>query len=77
MTFTLVYVVLTTTSSKNYKIASLAGVAIGFTLGFNVILGGSISGKSLNPARSFGPALIVGNFDYQWIYWIHSPFLED
>ena len=62
MTFTLVYVVLTTTTSKNYKRASLAGVAIGFTLGFNVILGGSISGGSLNPARSFGPALIVGNF---------------
>ena len=74
MTFTLVYVVLTTTTSKNYKIASLAGVAIGFTLGFNVILGGSISGGSLNPARSFGPALIIGNFDYQWIYWI-APIL--
>ena len=59
MTFTLVYVVLTTTTSKNYKIASLAGVAIGFTLGFNVILGGSISGGFLNPARSFGPALNV------------------
>ena len=73
MTFTLVYVVLTTTTSKN-KIAPLAGVAIGITLGFNVILGGSISGGSLNPARSFGPALIVGNFDYQWIYWI-APIL--
>ena len=44
MTFTLVYVVLATTTSKNFKIAPLAGVAIGFTLGFNVILGGSISG---------------------------------
>ena len=74
MTFTLVYVVLATTTSKNYKIAPLAGVAIGFTLGFNVILGGSISGGSLNPARSFGPALIVGNFDFQWIYWI-TPIL--
>jgi glycerol uptake facilitator-like aquaporin len=49
-------------------------VAIGFTLGFNVILGGSISGGSLNPARSFAPALIVGNFDYQWIYWV-APIL--
>lgn len=57
-----------------FKIAPLAGVAIGFTLGFNVILGGSISGGSLNPARSFGPALIVGNFDFQWIYWI-APIL--
>ena len=74
MTFTLVYVVLATTTSKNFKIAPLAGVAIGFTLGFNVILGGSISGGSLNPARSFAPALIVGNFDYQWIYWV-APIL--
>ena len=30
--------------------------------------------ESLNPARSFGPALIVGNFDFQWIYWI-APIL--
>jgi len=70
----LVYVVLTTTTSKNFKIAPLAGVAIGFTLGLNVIFGGSITGGSLNPARSFGPALIIGNFNYHWIYWI-APIL--
>ena len=70
MTFTLVYVVLATTSSRNFKIAPLAGVAIGFTLGLNVMFGGAITGGSLNPARSFGPALIMGNFNYHWIYWI-------
>ena len=70
MTFTLVYVVLATTTSKNFKIAPLAGVAIGFTLGFNVMFGGAITGGSLNPARSFGPALITGNFEYNWIYWV-------
>jgi aquaporin Z len=70
MTFTLVYVVLATTTAKNFKIAPLAGVAIGFTLGFNVIFGGSITGGSLNPARSFGPALMTGNFDFNWLYWI-------
>jgi MIP family channel proteins len=70
MTFTLVYVVLATTTSKNYKIAPMAGIAIGLTLGFNVMFGGSISGGSLNPARSFGPALIIGNFSYHWIYWV-------
>lgn len=70
MTFTLVYVVLATTTSKNFKIVPLAGVAIGFTLGFNVIFGGSITGGSLNPARSFGPALVAMNFDYNWIYWV-------
>ena len=60
MTFTLVYVVMASTTAKNFKIALLAGVAIGFTLGFNVIFGGSITGGSLNPARSFGPALMTG-----------------
>ncbi len=70
MTFTLVYVVLATTTSKNFKIAPLAGVAIGFTLGLNVIFGGSITGGSLNPARSFGPALINWDFAYHWIYWV-------
>jgi MIP family channel proteins len=70
MTFTLVYVILATTSSRNFKIAPLAGLAIGFTLGLNVMFGGAITGGSLNPARSFGPALIMGNFNYHWIYWI-------
>ena len=70
MTFTLVYVVLATTTSKNFKIVPLAGLAIGFTLGLNVIFGGSITGGSLNPARSFGPALITWEFNYHWIYWI-------
>jgi len=74
MTFTLVYVVLATSTAKNFNIAPLAGVAIGFTLGFNVIFGGSISGGSLNPARSFGPALITGNFDFNWLYWIAPIF---
>ena len=51
MTFTLVYIVLTTAATASNKIAPLAGLAIGLTLGFNVIFGGSISGGSLNPAR--------------------------
>jgi MIP family channel proteins len=74
MTFTLVYVVLTTAATASNKIGPLAGLAIGLTLGFNVIFGGSITGGSLNPARSFGPALISGDLNYNWIYWI-SPII--
>jgi len=72
--FGLVYVVLATTRSKDFKIAPLAGVAIGFTLGFSFMLAGPISGGAMNPARAFAPALIVWNFDYQWIYWV-APIL--
>ena len=57
MTFTLVYVVLFTTTSKNLKIAPLAGVAIDLALGFNVMFV-AITGGSLNPARSFVPTLV-------------------
>ena len=75
MTFTAIYVILTTLHHAKNKIAELVGpLAIGFAFGFNVILGGNVSGASMNPARSFGPALIVWNFSYQWIYWV-APIL--
>jgi glycerol uptake facilitator-like aquaporin len=75
MTFTAIYVILTTLHNIKNKIAYAVGLlAIGFAFGFNVILGGNVSGASMNPARSFGPALILWNFGYQWIYWV-APIL--
>jgi MIP family channel proteins len=70
MTFTLVYVVMATTTDKNFKSAFLAGLAIGLTLGLNVMFGAPISGGSLNPARSFGPAVVTGDFSFNWLYWV-------
>ncbi len=57
------------TTSGNTK-AGFAPVAIGFTLGFLCLLGGSVSGGAFNPARAFGPALVTGHFDNHWVYWI-------
>lgn len=48
----------------------LAALAIGAALGLGVIVGGPVSGGSLNPARSFGPALATGQFAHQWVYWL-------
>ena len=52
----------------------LAPLAIGFTVALDALWGGPISGASMNPARSFGPALIAGVWRDQWIYWIAPVF---
>ena len=46
-----------------------AALAIGATVALEAILGGPISGASMNPARSFAPALVALNFTDHWIYW--------
>lgn len=45
-----------------------AGLAIGFVLAMDILMGGSLTGASMNPARSFGPALAMGDFQSFWIY---------
>ena len=45
-----------------------AAIAVGFTVGFCALLG-ALTGSSMNPARSFGPALVGGAWSGHWIYW--------
>ncbi|MFN8665706.1 MAG: aquaporin [Gemmatimonadaceae bacterium] len=46
-----------------------AAVAIGMAVALDVLMGGPLTGASMNPARSLGPALIGMRFDSLWIYW--------
>ena len=46
----------------------LTSVTIGSTIVLEALVAGPISGASMNPARSLGPALVTGNLDTAWIY---------
>jgi MIP family channel proteins len=45
-----------------------AGIAIGLVLAMDILMGGSLTGASMNPARTFGPALAMMDFQAFWIY---------
>jgi len=49
-------------------VKSFAGIAIGGTIALDALFGGPISGASMNPARSLGPAIVSGLWADQWIY---------
>jgi aquaporin NIP len=45
-----------------------AAIAIGGTVGLDALFGGPVTGASMNPARSLGPALVTGNLQDLWLY---------
>jgi MIP family channel proteins len=47
-----------------------AGIAIGLTVALEAACMGPMTGASMNPARSIAPALVGGNWQHQWIYWL-------
>ncbi len=47
-----------------------SGFAIGLTVTAAILCLGPLTGASLNPSRSFGPALIAGAWDFHWVYWV-------
>jgi MIP family channel proteins len=49
-------------------VGAAAAIAIGGTVTLDVLVGGAVSGASMNPARSFGPALASGTWTHFWIY---------
>ena len=55
---------------KNKQHAGIAGLAIGGVVAADILCFGPLTGASMNPARSFGPALIVGDWTLQWCYWV-------
>ncbi|KAI3525024.1 hypothetical protein L1887_03695 [Cichorium endivia] len=71
ITFALVYTVYATACDpKKGSLGTIAPMAIGFIVGANILAAGAFSGGSMNPARSFGPAVASGDFSGHWVYWV-------
>jgi MIP family channel proteins len=68
LTFFLVFVVYG--SAVDVRAPKIGGLAIGSTVALDILFGGPITGASMNPARTFGPALASGHWDNHAVYWI-------
>lgn len=66
-TFLLCSVILGT-STQHRSIGPNAALAVGLTIALCGLVGGPVSGASMNPARSLGPAIVGGSLDTAWIY---------
>lgn len=73
LTFILMFVILGSGLDRRAH-TSFAGLAIGLTVGLEAAFMGPITGASMNPARSLGPALVGGLWQYHWVYWV-APIL--
>jgi MIP family channel proteins len=68
LSFLLVYTVFATAVDDRGMFKALGGFPIGLAIGVDIMLGGFFTGASMNPARSFGPALVSGTWTDFWVY---------
>lgn len=70
MTFFLVFVVFATAIDDRGAFKIVGGFAIGLVVTFDILAGGPLTGASMNPARTFGPALVAGFWTNHAVYWL-------
>ena len=70
LTFFLVWVFFATAADPRGTFKSIAGLAIGLTITFDILGGGPLTGAAMNPARAFGPELVEGEWADWWVYWV-------
>jgi aquaporin NIP len=73
LTFFLMFVIMAVATDTR-AVGEAAALAIGGTIAFGALVGGPVSGASMNPARSLGPALVSGELRALWIY-LSAPLL--
>ena len=69
LSFALMFVIMAVATDERVA-DGFAALAVGLTVGFCAMMGGPLTGASMNPARSFGPALVGGLWREHWLYWL-------
>jgi MIP family channel proteins len=67
LTFFLMLVIIAVATDVR-AVGEAAAIAIGGTVGLDAMFGGPITGASMNPARSLGPAIAAGDYASIWVY---------
>lgn len=73
LTFFLVWVIFATAVDPRGSFKQIAGLAIGFTIAFGVLMAYGLTGGAMNPARAFGPQLAGNHWAHGWIWYV-GPF---
>jgi aquaporin Z len=70
LTFFLVWVMFATAVDPRGAFAAISGLAIGFTITLDILMGGAFTGAAMNPARAFGPQLVQNVWSDCWIWYL-------
>jgi MIP family channel proteins len=69
ITFLLCYTVHAICDKHRDDVGGSKALAVGFAVTLGCLFGGPYTGASMNPARSFGPAVVMNTWNNHWIYW--------
>lgn len=69
LSFVLMFVIMAVATDARGA-SGFAAIAVGLTVGFCALMGGPLTGASMNPARSLGPAFVGTLWRAHWVYWL-------